>query len=179
MLQDRVSGCTFTRCKHPDCFPILHVRKYTLRVYFWCLVVSMLRTGCYVKRMESIQFFKRSSVIYTRVQVNSGTIANSCWLIQTYKYQCCRFQVHFISIFSVWFEAPKRLLSKCLQYVMGNIINSGSMFWPFSLVLHLEYIDYSLCQTWSVYIQYLRCCDHSNKWLFLFIQQADVLPNCF
>ena len=67
----------------------------------------MLRTGCYVKRMESIQFFKHSSVIYTRVQVNSGTIANSCWLIQTYKYQCCRFQVHFISIFSVWFEAPK------------------------------------------------------------------------
>ena len=30
-------GLYLTRCKHPDCFPILHVRKKkTLRGYFWC-----------------------------------------------------------------------------------------------------------------------------------------------
>ena len=62
---------------------------------------------------------------------------------------------------------------------MGYIINKGSMFFLFSLVLNLAYIDYSLCQILSVYMQYLRCCDHSNKCLFLVIQQAEVLLNFF
>ena len=61
-------------------------------------LVSMLRTGCYVKQMKSIQFFNPSSVIYMRTHVNFSTIANICWLIQTFKYQCCGFQVHFKSI---------------------------------------------------------------------------------
>ena len=30
--------------------------KYTLRGYFWCFVVSMLHTGCYVKQMKSKHF---------------------------------------------------------------------------------------------------------------------------
>ena len=45
--------------------------------------------------MKSIQLFNPSSVIYMRAQVNSSTIGNICWLIQTFKYQCCGFQVHF------------------------------------------------------------------------------------
>ena len=49
----------------------------------------------------------------------------------------------------------------------------------FALVLNLAYIDYSLCQIWSVYMQYLHCCDHSNECLFLVIQQAEVLLNFF
>ena len=39
VLQDRVSGCTLARCKHPDCFPIVHVRKVyfgALFLMFWC-----------------------------------------------------------------------------------------------------------------------------------------------
>ena len=40
--------------------------------------VSMLRSGCHVKQMKSIQFFNPSSVIQTRAQVNSNTIANIC-----------------------------------------------------------------------------------------------------
>ena len=39
VLQGRVSDCTFTRCKHPNCFPILHVHKHTLRNNFWCFCV--------------------------------------------------------------------------------------------------------------------------------------------
>ena len=41
-------------------------------------LVSMLRTGCYVKQMKSIQFFHPSSVIQMRAQVNSNTIAKIC-----------------------------------------------------------------------------------------------------
>ena len=72
--------------------------KYTFRVYYWWFLVSMLPTGCNVKKMKSIPFFNPSSVIYIIAQVNSSTIANICWLIQTFKYQCCGFQVHFKSV---------------------------------------------------------------------------------
>ena len=72
--------------------------KHTLMGYFWCFVVSIPHTGCYVKQIKSIQFFNPSSVIYMRAQVNSSTIVNNCWLIQTFKYQCCGFQVHLKSI---------------------------------------------------------------------------------
>ena len=39
----------------------------TLRGYFWCFLVSMLRTACYVKQMKSIQFFNPSSVIWCAI----------------------------------------------------------------------------------------------------------------
>ena len=53
------------------------------------------------------------------------------------------------------------------------------MFFLFSLVLNLAYIDYTLCQIWSAYMQYLRRCDHTDKCSFLVIQQAEVLLNLF
>ena len=71
--------------------------KYSLRDYLGILV-SMLRTGCYVKQMKSIQFVNHSSVIHMRAHVNSSTIVNICWLIQTFKCQCWGFQVYFKSI---------------------------------------------------------------------------------
>ena len=98
VLQDRVSDCTFTRRKHPDCFLILHVRK----IYFEGLFLIFL--GVHVTHWmlcptdEINKIFNHSSVIYMRAQVNSITIANICWLIQIFKYQCCGFQVHFKSI---------------------------------------------------------------------------------
>ena len=48
-----------------------------------------------------------------------------------------------------------------------------------NLVLNLSYIDYLLCQIWSICMQYLRCCDHSNNSLFLVTQQVKVLLNFF
>ena len=51
------------------------------------------------------------------------------------------------------------------------------LYFLLSLVLNLAYIEYSLFQIWSVYMQYLRCCDHSNKCLFFVRQQAQVLLN--
>ena len=140
-------------------------------------LVSMLRTGCYVKQMRSIQLFDPSSVIQMRAQVNFNTIANICWLKQTFKYQCCGFQVHFKSILVYNFKTKRDFWSTCPHYIMGYMINLGSLFFLFSLVLNLAYIDYSLYQIWSVYTQYLRCFDHSNKCLFLVIQQAEVLQN--
>ena len=144
-------------------------------------LVFMLRTGCYVKHMISIQFFNPSSVIQMRAQMNSNTIANTCicWLIQTFKYQCCGFQVHFKSILVHNLKTKRDFWSTCTHYIMGYIINLGSLFFLLSLVLNLAYIDCLLCQIWSVYMQYLRYCDHSNKCLFLVIQQAEVLLNFF
>ena len=72
--------------------------KYTLTGYFWWFLVSMLRNGCSAKQMKSIHFFNPPSVICMRAQVNSNTIVNVYWLIQTFKYQCEGFQVHFKSI---------------------------------------------------------------------------------
>ena len=127
--------------------------------------------------MKSKQFFKPSSVTYTRAQVNSSAIANICWLIQTFKYQCCGFQVHLESFLVYNLNTKSDFWSKCPHCIMGYMITLGSMFVLFSL--DLAYIDYSLCQIWSVYKQYLRCCDHFNKCLFLVIQQAEVLLNFF
>ena len=62
---------------------------------------------------------------------------------------------------------------------MGYIIKLGSIFFLFALVSNLAYIEYRLYQIWSVYMQYLLCYDHSNKGLFLVIQQAEVLLNFF
>ena len=72
--------------------------KYTLRVYFWCFWCPCYALFCYVKQMKPIQFFNPLSVIYMGAHVNSSIIANICWLIQTFKYQCWGFQVHFKSI---------------------------------------------------------------------------------
>ena len=64
---------------------------------------------------------------------------------------------------------------KCSHYIMGNKTNLGSMFFYFSLVLNLAYIDYSLCRIWSVYMQDLLFYDHSNKCLF---QLSLCMPRC-
>ena len=111
--------------------------KYTLRGYFWCFLVSMLRTGCYVKQMKSIHFFNPSSVTYMRAQVNSSTINNVCWLIQIFKNQCVGFQVHFKSILVCNLKTKSDFWSKSPHYKMGYMINLGSMFFLFSLVLNL------------------------------------------
>ena len=140
-------------------------------------LVSMLRTGCYGKRIKSIRFFNPLSVIQMRAHVNSNTIANIFWLIQIFKYQCWGFQVHFKSILVYNLKTKRDFWSTCPHYIMAYIINVGRLCFLFSLVLNLAYIDYSLCQIWNVYMQYLRCCDHSNKCLFLVIQQAEVLLN--
>ena len=142
-------------------------------------LVSMLCTGCYVKQMKSIHFFNPSSVTQMRAQVNCNTIAYICWLIQTFKYQCCGCEVHFKSILVYDLKTKRDFWPTYPHYIMGYIVNLGSMFFLFSLVLNLAYIDYSLYQIWSVYMQYLLCFDHSNKCLFLVIQQAEVLLNFF
>ena len=98
VLQDRVSACNFTRCKHPDCFPILLVRKVykcTWTGYFWCFFMSILRNGCYAKQTKSKHFFNPAPITFMGAQVKSSAIANTCWWIQTFKWQCFGFQGHF------------------------------------------------------------------------------------
>ena len=147
--------------------------------FFLMVLVSMLRTGFYVKEMKSIQFFNPSWVIHMRAQVNSSTIANICRLIQTFKYQYCGFKVHFKLILVYNLKTKSNFWSKYPHYIMGCMINLGSMFFLFLLVLNLAYIEYPLCHIWSVYMQYLRCCDHYDKCLFPITQQAEVLLNFF
>ena len=178
MLEDRVLGCIFTRCKHPDCFPILHVREVYFEALFLMILVSMLCIGCYIKQMKSIQFFNPSSIIYVGAQVNFSAIANIYWLKPTFKYQSNGFRVHFKSILVYNWKTKSGFWSKCPHYIMGYKTNLGSIFFLLSMVLDLAYIDYSsLCQIWNVYMQYLRWCDFLNKYLFLVIQQAEVLLN--
>ena len=76
---------------------------------------------------------------------------------------------------------PQQFPEEMIETVNSQnyIINLGFTFFLFSLVSNLAYIYYSLCQIWSVYMQYSRCCDHSNKCLFLVIQQTEVLLNYF
>ena len=140
--------------------------------------MSMLRTDCYVKQMKSIQFSTLHQ-LYIRAQGNSNAIANIHLLIRTFKYQCCRFRVHLKLILEYNLKTKINFWSKCPHYIMGCIVNLVAIFFLFSLVLNLTYMGYSLCHIWSVYMQYLRCCDHSNKCLFLVIQQAEVLVNFF
>ena len=176
MLHDHVSDCTLSLDVSTQTVFLYYVRKICLEGLFLMFVVSMLRIGYYVKQMKSIRFFNPSSVIHMRAQVNSSTIANICWLIQTFKYQFCGFQLHFDSNMVYNLKTKSDFWSKC---PMDYIINLGSMFFLVSLVWHLAYIDYSLCQIWSVCVQYLQCCDHSKKCLFLVVQQAEVLLNFF
>ena len=135
----------------------------------------MLRTRYYVKQMKSIPFFNPSSVIYMRAQVISSTIANICWLMQIFKCQFCGFQMHLESNMVYNLKTKSDFWSKCPHYIMDYMINLGPMFFLVSLVWNFAYIDYSLCQIWSVYMEYLQCCDRSKKCLFLVVQQAEML----
>ena len=87
--------------------------------------------------------------------------------------------MYFKSIRVYNLETKSELWWKCWHYIMGYIIKVGSIIFLFALVSSLAYIEDRLCQIWSVYMQYLRCYDHSNKCLFLVIQQAEVLLNFF
>ena len=152
--------------------------KYTLRGYLWCFWCPCYALVlCQTDEINTI--FNPSSVIQMRAQVNCNTFIDICWLIQTFTYQCCGFEVHFKSILVYDLKTKRDFWPTCPPYIMGFMINLDSLFFPFSLVLNLAYIDYSLCQIWSVCMQYLRCFDHSNKCLFPVIQQAEMLLNFF
>ena len=54
-----------------------------------------------------------------RAQVDSSTIANICWLIQTFEYLCCGFQAHFKSIWVYNLKTKSDFWSKRPHYIMG------------------------------------------------------------
>ena len=140
----------------------------------------MLRTGYYVKQMKSIRFFNPSSVIY--VWGHRWILALLLIFVDWYKHSNTNFsgfQVHFESNMVYNLKAKSDFWSKWAHYIIDYIINLGSMFFLASLVWTLAYIDYSLCQIWSVSMQYLQCCDHSKKCLFLVVQEAEALLNFF
>ena len=140
---------------------LYHVRKIYLEGLFlmFCGVHVTHWLSCQTDEINTV--FNPSSVIYMRAQVNSSTITDICWLIQTFKYQFCGFQVHFESNMVYNLKTKSDFWSKCLHNIMDYIINLGPMFFLVLLVWNLAYIDYSLCQIWSVYMQYLQCCDYS------------------
>ena len=133
----------------------------------------MLRTGSYVKQILSIQFFNRLSIwghrlilvlllIFADWYKHSNTNVAGCKCILN-RFWCV-----------IW--RPKAIKMSTLYNGLHK--KKWALFFSlFPLLLNLAYIDYTLCQIWSVYMQYLRCWDHSNKCLFLVIQQAGVLLN--
>ena len=173
----RVSDCTFTTCKHPDCFPILHVRK----IYF-DVISDVFRCPCYALIVMSNRWnqynFSTPHPLY--VWGHSWILVLLLIFVDWYKHSNANFAGSMCILNRFWciIWRPKAIfLSKCVYYIMGYIINWGSIFFLFPLILNLAYIDHSLCQIWSIYTQYFLCCDHSNKCLFLVIQQAEVLLN--
>ena len=63
--------------------------------------------------------------------------------------------------------------------MIDYVINLSPIFFIISMVVHLAYIEYELYQIWCIYMQYFRCCDLSNKTLFIVIQSGEVLLNLF
>ena len=104
--------------------------QYNLRDYFWCFCVHVLHwLLCQTNEINTIcQPF--IGYIYMRAQVNSSTIANICWLIHIFKYQCCGFQVHLKSIVGYSLKTKSDFWLKNPHCIMGNIINLGSLFFP-------------------------------------------------
>ena len=77
---------------------------------FWCPCCALFVMS---NRWNQYNFFKSSSVIHMRAQLNSSTIANICWLVQTFKYQCCGLQVHLRSILVCNLKTKGDFWSKC------------------------------------------------------------------
>ena len=134
MLHDRVLDCTFARCKHPDRFSIIHVRKVYFEALF--LMFSLHVAHWLLCQTDEINTIFQPSIgyIYMGALVNSSTIANIYWLIQIFKYQSFGFQVHFKWIFIYNLKTKSFFfLSKCPNYIMGCITDLGSIFFLFSL----------------------------------------------
>ena len=150
---------------------------YTLRVYFWCfwcpcyaLVVTSNRWNQYnfstLHRLHTL--LHRWILVLLLIFVdwyehsNTNVAGSKCILNRNW---CI-----------IW--RPKRdIWSKCPHYILGYMINVGPMSVLCALVLNLAYTNYWLCQNWSVYMQYLWRCDHSNNCLFLVTRQVEVLLN--
>ena len=121
--------------------------KYTLRGYFWCFLVSM----CYALLAISNRWNQYNFSTLHRLSLwGHGWILILVLifflLIQTFKYQCCGIQVHFKTVLVYNLQIKSDFWSKCPHYIMGYIINLGSILFLFLLVLYFAYIDYSLCQ---------------------------------
>ena len=77
---------------------ICYVRKIYLEGLFlmFCDVHVTHWILCQTDEINTV-FQSFIGYIYMRAHVNSSTISNICWLIQTFKYQFCGFQLHFES----------------------------------------------------------------------------------
>ena len=88
----------------------LDVSTQTIFLYYmsvkilWGVIFYVFWYPCYTlvvmsNRWNQCNFFNPSSVIYMRAQVDSSTIVNICWLIETFKYQCIIFWALCFSYF--------------------------------------------------------------------------------
>ena len=163
---------------HPNCFPILHVRKVYFEALFHMFLVSMLRIGCYVKQMKWIKFINPSSVIHMG---HKWILVRLLIFIDWYKHSNTNVSGSRCILNRFWciIWRPKLVLIK-MSTLQNELHNKFWLYiFLFSLVLNLACIGHSLCQIWSVYVHYLWGCDFSNKCVFLVLQQAEVLLNFF
>ena len=120
VFRDRVSDCTFTRCKHPGCFPILHVRKIYFGGHFWCFWCPYYALAVMSNRWNQCNF----STLYRLY------IWGHRWilvLLQIFVHWCKHWNTNVVG-------------SKCiLKSILVYNWKTKSDFWSWA------YIYYSLC----------------------------------
>ena len=143
VLRGRFSGCTFTRCKHPDSFPISHVRKvYFEGLFFvYALVVMPNRRNQYKFSTQHQLYFWEHRWILVQLLISADWFWHSNSRVWGSKYILNRLGC------KIW--RPKAVIDKkCSHYIIGYIRDLGPIFFTLSLVLNL----YSICRIWSVYM---------------------------
>ena len=154
----------------------------TLRGYLWCFFVSMIRTDCYVKHMKWNQHsFSALHRLY--IWGHSWILVLLLIFVDRYKHSNTTVS-DFKSILNrfgciIWRQRRMFIKISTFHNRLHNTFVCCIFLFGLEVVFNLAYINYSLCRIWSVNMQYLRCCDHSDESLFLIIQQAEVLLNVF
>ena len=136
MLQDRVSDCTFTRCKHQTIFLYYMSVEYTegLFLMLWC--------PCYALVVMSKRWNQYNCSTLHRLYIwgHRWILVNICWLIQTFKYQCCRFQWHYKLILVYNLKTKGDFF-----FIKMSTLQNGSRN-KFGLYVFLIFIGFEFCR---------------------------------
>ena len=144
VLQDRVRTVLSLNLSLQTVSPYYMAIKYTFRGYFWCfwcpfyaLVVMSNRWNQYnFSTLHRLYIWGHRWILVLLLifvdrykHSNTNVLGSKCILN---RFWCI-----------IWRPKANLILMSTLH--MGYIINLGSMFFLFPLVLDLAYIDYSLC----------------------------------
>ena len=140
----------FLKGRHPNFFPTLHVRKVyfeALFLMFWCPCYALV---VMLDRWNQFKF----------LTLHRLYIWGHKWILM------------LLLTFIDWYKHSKAkvLGSKCIIMILIKISTShkglhkqfGLYIFPIFIGFEFSLYWLFICQIWSVYMQYLRCCDYSN-----------------